>query len=167
MKGRCFFLKKGDYMERAVRTSAKALIIRDGRMLAVRLRDGVEVFHIMPGGGQHAGEPLPDAAAREVAEELGVRVRVGDLAFVIEGTEGEAFHRVDMVFRCEYLGEIEGAALQGDTNQVGFDWLDVATLNHSTLYPSKLRRAIMNLCEGKPQAAYLGVENVGDPEENG
>ena len=154
-------------MERAVRTSAKALIIRDGRMLAIRLRDGDEVFHIMPGGGQRAGETLPEAAAREVAEELGVRVRVGDLAFVIEGTEGEAFHRVDLVFRCEHLGEIDGAALQGDTNQVGFDWLDIATLNRSTLYPSRLRRAIMNLCEEKPQVVYLGVENVGDPEENG
>ena len=154
-------------MERRIRTSAKALIMRDGRLLALRLRDEDGVFHIMPGGGQRAGETLPDAVAREVAEELGVRVRVGDLALVIEGTRGEAFHRVDLVFRCEYLGEIEGARLQRDTNQEGFDWLEIATLNRSTLYPSRLRRAIMNLCEGKPQAAYLGVENAGDPEENG
>ena len=152
-------------MDRPIRTSAKALIIRDGRMLAIRLHDGHETFHIMPGGGQQAGEPLPEAVAREVAEELGVRVRVGDLAFAIEGTQGEAFHRVDLVFRCEYLGEIEQAELHGDTNQVGFDWLDIASLNRSTLYPSKLRRPIMNLLEGKPYPVYLGVENVGDPEE--
>lgn len=150
---------------RYVRTSAKALIIRDGKMLAIRLQDGQESFHIMPGGGQEPGEPLPEAVAREVAEELGVRVRVGELVFVMEGTQGEPFHRVDLVFRCEYRGEIEQAALHGDTNQVGCDWLDIATLNHSTLYPSRLRRAIMNLYEGKPQPVYLGVENVGDPEE--
>ena len=152
-------------MERFIRTSAKALIIRDGRMLAIRLQDGNEVFHIMPGGGQEPGEPLPDAVAREVAEELGVRVRVGDLAFVIEGTQGEAFHRVDMVFQCHYLGTVANATLHGDTNQVGYDWLDIATLNRSTLYPSKLRRAIMNLDAGKPYAHYLGVENTGDPEQ--
>ena len=93
-------------MDRPIRTSAKALIIRDGRMLAIRIQDGVEVFHIMPGGGQQPGEPLPKAAVREVAEELGIRVKAGDLVFVIEGTEGEAFHRVDLVFRCEYLGEM-------------------------------------------------------------
>ena len=151
-------------MDRSIRPSAKALIIRDGKMLAIRLRDGEETFHIMPGGGQQPGEPLIEAVAREVAEELGVRVRVGDLAFVIEGTQGEAQHRIDLVFQCKYLGEIEHPTLHGDTNQVGFDWLDIATLNHSSLYPSKLRRAIMNLCEGKPQSAYLGVENVGDPE---
>ena len=151
-------------MSRPIRPSAKALIIRDGRMLAIRLNDGQETFHIMPGGGQEAGEPLPEAVAREVAEELGVRVRVGDVAFVIEGTEGESFHRVDLVFACEYLGEIENASRHCDTNQVGFDWLDIATLNRSTLYPSKLRRAIMNLCAGLPHPRYLGVENAGDPE---
>lgn len=152
-------------MNRPIRTSAKALIIRDGKMLAIRLQDGAEIFHIMPGGGQETGEALPDAVAREVAEELGVRVRVGDLAFVIEGTQGEAFHRVDLVFLCEDLGEIEHAELHGDNNQVGFDWLDIATLNHSSLYPSKLRRPIMNLVQGNPYPVYLGVENMGDPEE--
>lgn len=150
---------------RFIRVSAKALIIRDGRMLAVREEEDGEIFHIMPGGGQHIGEPLPEAVAREVAEELGVRVKVGDAAFIIEGTEGEFFHRVDVVFRCEYLGKAEDAIRQEDTNQIGFDWLDVATLNRSTLYPSRLRRAIMNLCEGKPGPVYLGVENIGDPEE--
>lgn len=154
-------------MQRIIRISAKALVIRDGRMLAIRLHDGRETFHIMPGGGQEPGEPLTEAVAREVAEETGVRVRVGDLAFVIEGTKGEAFHRVDLVFRCEYLGEAENAARHGDTNQVGSDWLDIATLNRSTLYPSKLRRAIMNLCAGRGHPVYLGVENAGDPEENG
>ena len=151
-------------MDRPIRPSAKALIIRDGRMLAIRIQDGDEVFHIMPGGGQQPGEPLPEAAVREVAEELGLRVKAGDLAFVIEGLEGEPFHRVDLVFRCEYLGELAHADLHGDHNQVGFDWLDIATLNRSTLYPSRLRRAIMNLYEGKPYAVYLGNESAGDPE---
>ena len=151
-------------MDRLIRPSAKALIIRDGRMLAIRIQDGDEVFHIMPGGGQAPGESLVDAVIREVAEEAGLRVSPGDLAFVIEGVEGEAFHRIDLVFQCEYLGEIEHANLHGDTHQTGFDWLDIATLNHSTLYPSKLRRPIMNLYEGKPYPVYLGNECAGDPE---
>ena len=51
-----------------------------------------------------------------------------------------------------------------DTNQVGYDWLDIQTLNQLKLYPSKLRRQIMNLYEGKPFRVYLGNEEVGDPE---
>ena len=51
-----------------------------------------------------------------------------------------------------------------DKNQVGYEWLEIATLNKAPLYPSKLRRAIMNYYEGKETPVYLGNENVGDPE---
>ena len=148
---------------RRVRVSAKALVIRDGRMLAVKLRDPDGVFYIMPGGGQHAGELLPEAVEREVAEEAGVRVKAGDAAFVIEGAEGEPDHRVDIVFRCEYLGPCS-AEQQPDHNQIGVEWLEIGTLNRTPLYPSRLRRPIMNLQEGKAAPVYLGNENAGDPE---
>lgn len=151
-------------MERKIRNSAKALIIKDGKVLTIKINDGNEEWYIMPGGGQETEELLPNAVCREVAEEMGIKVEAKELVFVIEGLHGECFHRVDLVFLCEYLGEIENATLRGDTNQVGFEWLDIATLNHSQLYPSKLRRQIMNLYEGKPYKVYLGNEEVGDPE---
>ena len=151
-------------MERVVRNAAKALIIKDDKMLAIKISDGKEEWYIMPGGGQDAEELLPDAACREVAEEMGLKVEVKDLVFVIEGLHGESFHRVDLVFLCEYKGKMEDAVLQGDTNQVGYDWLDIKALNTTPLYPSKLRRQIMNLFEGKAHQVYLGNEEIGDPE---
>lgn len=151
-------------MERMIRNAAKALVIKDGKMLAIKISDGKEEWYIMPGGGQDTEELLPEAVCREVAEELGLQVEVKDLVFVIEGLHGEKFHRVDLVFLCEYKGEIENAILQSDTNQVGYDWLDIKTLNTTPLYPSKLRRQIMNLHEGKSYKAYLGNEEIGDPE---
>ena len=132
-------------MERAIRNAAKALIIKDDKMLAVKISDGNEEWYIMPGGGQDVEELLPEAVCREVAEEMGLQVDVKDLVFVIEGLHGGKFHRVDLVFLCEYKGKIENAILQGDTNQVGYDWLDIKTLNTTPLYPSKLRRQIMNI----------------------
>jgi len=151
-------------MERRIRNSAKALIIRDGKMAAVKLEDSDGIWYIMPGGGQETEELLPETVSREAAEELGLRVRAKELVFVVEGRHGESFHRVDLVFLCEYLGEIENAVLHGDTNQTGVEWLDLATLNTAPLYPSKLRRQIMNLYEGKPHKVYLGNEEAGDPE---
>lgn len=151
-------------MEQAIRNAAKALIIKDDKMLAVKISDGNEEWYIMPGGGQDVEELLPEAVCREVAEEMGLQVDVKDLVFVIEGLHGEKFHRVDLVFLCEYKGKIENAILQGDTNQVGYDWLDIKTLNTTPLYPSKLRRQIMNLYEGKKYSVYLGNEEIGDPE---
>ena len=140
-------------MDRTVRNAAKALIIKDDKMLAIKISDGKEEWYIMPGGGQDVEELLPEAVCR-----------VKDLAFVIEGLHGEKFHRVDLVFLCEYIGKLENAVLQSDTNQVGYDWLDIKTLNTTPLYPSKLRRQIMNLYEGKAYKVYLGNEEIGDPE---
>ena len=151
-------------MERAIRNAAKALIIKDDKMLAIKICDGNEEWFIMPGGGQNTEELLPEAAVREVAEEMGLQVEVKDLVFVIEGLHGEKFHRVDLVFLCEYKGKIENAILHGDTNQIGYDWLDIKSLNTTPLYPSKLRRQIMNLYEGKEYSVYLGNEEIGDPE---
>lgn len=151
-------------MKRAIRNSAKALIIRNGKMAAIKIRDGGEEWFIMPGGGQEPEETLPEAVCREVAEELGLNVRCKELLFAVEGVHGERFHRVDLVFNCEFLGEIPHAALHSDTNQVGVEWLDISTLNLAPLYPSRLRRQIMNFFMGKPYKVYLGNEEAGDPE---
>ncbi len=151
-------------MEREIRNSAKALIIRDGKMAAIKIRDGGEEWYIMPGGGQESEETLQEAVCREVAEELGIHVRCKELLFVVEGVHGERFHRVDLVFHCEFLSEIPHAVFQNDTNQVGVEWLDISALNLQPLYPSKLRRQIMNFYEGKAYKVYLGNEEAGDPE---
>ena len=90
-------------MERKIRNSAKVLVFKDGCMAAVKIDDNGDVFYIMPGGGQDSEELLCQAAVRECAEELGIVVEVKDLAFVVEGVYGEAFHRVDMVFLCQYV----------------------------------------------------------------
>jgi len=151
-------------MERKVRNSAKALIIQDDKMLAIKISDGKEEWYIMPGGGQGTEELLPEAVCREVAEELGLQIEVRDLVFVIEGMHGEDFHRVDLVFLCKCIGEIDNAVLQTDPNQTGYAWLDIKSLNTAPLYPSKLRRQIMNLFEGNEYKVYLGNEEIGDPE---
>lgn len=133
-------------------------------MLAIKIRDNNETWYIMPGGGQHADEPLTVTVQREVAEEAGLKIDVHELLFVIEGVNGEPFHRLDMVFHCEYLGEIQHPALHHDKNQTGIEWLPLNQLNLLPLYPSKLRRQIMNVYEHKPYQVYLGNEESGDPE---
>lgn len=151
-------------MERRIRNSAKALVIKDGKIAAIRIRDAEDEWYIMPGGGQESDETLAEAVCREVSEELGISVECKELLFVVEGVLGESFHRVDLVFACEIIAENPNAVLHSDTNQVGIEWLDISTLNLQPLYPSKLRRQIMNYYEGKPYKVYLGNESAGDPE---
>lgn len=151
-------------MEREIRNSAKALIIKDGKMAAIKVRDAGEEWFIMPGGGQESEETLQEAVVREVLEEIGINVTCKELLFVVEGVHGERFHRVDLIFNCEFVSEISHAVLKNDTNQVGVEWLDISSLNSQQLYPSKLRRQIMNFYEGKSYKVYLGNEEAGDPE---
>ncbi len=108
-------------MSRQIRTSAKAVIIQNGKLLAIKLNDGKEEWYILPGGGQDSEEMLPQTVEREVREEAGIEVQCKDLLFVIEGVHGESFHRIDLVFLCDYMGKAKNAIQHNDTNQIGFD----------------------------------------------
>ena len=154
-------MDRGVRVERRIRNSAKALIFRDGCMAAIKINDNGDVFYVMPGGGQETEELLVDAVIRECAEELGIVVTVNDLAFVVEGMHGEPFHRVDLVFLCQYVADIPNAQTQGDTNQVGFEWIRVEDLECQPLYPSKLRKQIVALYNSLPHDIYLGDESMG------
>ena len=151
-------------MEKIVRNSVKALIIGNDKMLALRIRDLDGEFYILPGGGQKSEELLTECVCREVAEETGILSECGELLFVIEGLYGEKFHRVDLVFLCKYIDNIPEAVPRRDKNQISYDWLDIAALITQRLYPSKLRRQIINYYEGKPYKVYFGNEEMGDPE---
>ena len=70
-------------MKRSIRNSAKALVIKDGRILAVKIKDNNEEWYILPGGGQESEELLPEAVCREVAEETGIQVTADELVFVM------------------------------------------------------------------------------------
>ncbi len=59
-------------MSRQIRTSAKAVIIQNGKLLAIKLNDGKEEWYILPGGGQDCEEILPRTVEREVREEAGI-----------------------------------------------------------------------------------------------
>jgi 8-oxo-dGTP diphosphatase len=63
--------------------SAGAVVVRaDGRFLAVHRRD--TGAWVTPGGIVEPGEPIRETAAREVYEESGVKVRVGELSGIYQ-----------------------------------------------------------------------------------
>jgi len=86
-----------------------------GELLLCRSRSGHA--WVLPGGTLDPGEDLRTAAVREAAEEAGVAVRVGDLAYVQEfRPAGRSEHVVEVVFRAEAVdGHPTGAAAGGRT----------------------------------------------------
>ena len=69
-------------MKNHVRTSVKAVIIKNNQILLQIKRDLLSQYAVLPGGGQHKGETLPEALRRECLEEINADVEVGDLLFV-------------------------------------------------------------------------------------
>ncbi len=49
--GRGIYRRERTALKRTIRNSAKALIIKDGKMLALKIRDQDEEWFILPGGG--------------------------------------------------------------------------------------------------------------------
>jgi ADP-ribose pyrophosphatase YjhB (NUDIX family) len=96
--------------------AAYALIVEDERVLLCRLAPG-EWSSVgswtLPGGGIEFGEPTPDAALRELAEETGLRGEIIGLAEVaswskrwIHPADGvdEAYHAVQVIYRVRITG---------------------------------------------------------------
>ena len=87
---------------RSPRLAVRALILIDDRLLLVNAYPGDRSdLWCAPGGGLQAGTSLPDNLAREVHEETGLRITVGDPGLVNEFHDPESgFHQVDLYFRC-------------------------------------------------------------------
>ena len=143
----------------AVRTSARAIIQREGKLLVIRYRDDRGDFFALPGGAQWHGESLAEAVVREVAEETGVRVRAGALRFVREcrGSEQSRslpadLHQVELFFECELLSG-DGAATDLDPGQAEALWLTPAELRCLCFYP----QALLDALESGLSQCYLGM----------
>jgi 8-oxo-dGTP diphosphatase len=84
-----------------------AAIVRDGRVLLVSKSTAPGVFYL-PGGKPDPGEEPLATLARELAEEL--NVRLGDSRPLLVVSEEAALERVPMempVYLCDVEGEIE------------------------------------------------------------
>jgi len=147
-----------------VRLSVKAIIVREGRLLVLKCRDDEGVWYVLPGGGQEAGETLDQALRRECFEELGCEIRMGSLRFVRDYiAKNHEFavidpdtHQVELMFQC-YLESEPSHAVQPDSMQEGFEWLEVTGLRGSRLYPRILEHVL-----GSAEAngvLYLGDVN--------
>ncbi len=150
-----------------VRTAARALILKERKLLTIKMRDDRGVFYILPGGGQRAGETLEEAVQRECLEELGTPVAVKDFLYIREyigKNHGFAyihsrFHQLEAVFSCELLHpHALGGGYETDKKQIGWAWLPLDRIRDVSFYPTAILTYFRN-GTFVPPSSYLGDIN--------
>lgn len=154
-------------MPAPIRTAARALIILEGRLLAIKMRDKSGVFYLLPGGGQQHGETLKEGLLRECLEEIGTAVEVGELLYVREyiGKNHEFrhahrnFHQLESVFRCS-LPDPDGIGpgTEHDKKQIGVEWIPLEELAARRFLPGVIK-SFFTATGFEPGSNYLGDTN--------
>lgn len=88
-----------------LRLAVRGIVLHENRLLLVNAwPDGKSDLMCAPGGGVEPHQSLPDNLAREIHEETGLTVQVGEAVLVNEFHDpAGAFHQVDIYFRCAIL----------------------------------------------------------------
>lgn len=131
-----------EYPDRPI-VAVGAAVCREGRVLIVRRGrpPGVGIWTV-PGGGVDLGERMADAAIREVREECGIEITVGDWLDIFEFLQRDdagrvQYHYVIIDFVAAYVsGEVRAASDVLDARWVAVNDLDTFAL------PVKTREVI-------------------------
>jgi len=151
----------------SIRSGAKALIVREGKLLLNRCRhaDG-RVYYDLPGGGQRQHEPLEEALVREVLEETGLRVRPVRFAALSEeiytspklrSLYPDYTHRMLHIFLAELVSE-EAQPTEKDLGMEKSEWIPLdAVRDLPELCPHALQTRLAEVLSGE-SAVFLGTE---------
>lgn len=150
-----------------IRHACRAVILRNGRLLAIKMCDRSGIFYVLPGGGQRHGETMRDGLKRECREEINVDVAIGPLLYVREyigrnhsfSKYHRDFHQVETVFSCTIAESAEPSpGSEIDRKQIGIEWLDIEQLHSVRFLPADAVPMIQQQLE-RQRDLYLGDIN--------
>ncbi len=104
-----------------------AIIIRDHQILLVEHRKRGEHYWVLPGGRLQGLETLDAALRRELREELGLDVRVGQLVIVSEMLAADR-HVVNLMFHAQIGEGAEPRLDRADPVLAGWQWVSTEQL---------------------------------------
>ncbi|MEK3990019.1 MULTISPECIES: NUDIX domain-containing protein [Robertmurraya] len=152
-----------------IRNSAKAIILKDNKLLLTKNKDEEGYFYLFPGGGQEHGETIHSTLTRECMEEIGEQVEIKELLHIREyigkNHEHSSFdfnvHQVEYYFICNLIDGLNnnGSPTNPDSHQVGIEWVQINDLLDYRIYPKELRRYIVRYSRNEKSPVYLGDIN--------
>jgi ADP-ribose pyrophosphatase YjhB (NUDIX family) len=148
-------------MERKIRVSAGAIIIREDEILLVRAKnsDGND-FLVAPGGGVESDEGINQACIREAREETGIEVKPCKILFV-EDLVWQNKRVVKIWFLCNVTGG-ELARTQGAIEEglIEARWFRKDQLKNEIVFPTVIMHYDWgSFAEDNWKTQYLGMGN--------
>ena len=114
-------------MSKRVRPGAKAVIEKDGKILALKTEASGETYHVLPGGKIEYGESHEEALEREIQEEISCSAKAGEVLgtyHFFTGPQNNGDQVVLTVFRADIRDqEIDISDNPADENIVEASWL--------------------------------------------
>ena len=146
-----------------IRNAARAVIVRDDRILLLRKQGGgLGERFALPGGAQNLGETLAQALNRECQEEIGTAVDIVRLLHVADyfkhrDTDPPSRrHLLEILFECTVpSGYTPKSGYRPDKHQVEVIWMPVDDLPAITFLPASLS-AYLGQHRSDAGTVYLG-----------
>jgi ADP-ribose pyrophosphatase YjhB (NUDIX family) len=132
----------------SIRSTAKAIIMKDGRILLNKCynKDFGE-YYTLPGGGQHQYETLSEAVIRECMEETGYSVTPTRFAALCEEismseeyrkTIPQYTHKIHHIFVCELAEMKRIEPTKKDSLQLCCEWIKIDSTQDIRILPKAL-----------------------------
>ncbi|OPY52065.1 MAG: ADP-ribose pyrophosphatase [Methanosaeta sp. PtaU1.Bin112] len=123
----------------AHRIAAGGIVIREGRVLLVRYRDGKDSYLVAPGGAIEDCESLATAAEREIAEETGVKC-AALWPVMIENLRASRYQMVKVWYLCDCIdGAASCMAPAKEEGIIEVGWYGDSELENETVYPEIIK----------------------------
>jgi len=155
-------------MEHRIR--AAGILIRDGAMLLLRVKDFSGEYWVPPGGGMESGDQSSRACViREFKEEAGIDVQAEELICVREFLEthtgryhAEFFYLITSFLGTPHLENLKG--LNDEDYIKAVEWVPIPELVDKRIYPAELKNKLLDLIESQRFSTHLGSYVQGEFE---